>query len=200
MKKRIIILIGLLLMAATGAGLAFAGTDETGNPSNPNDPSTIVQGNGWAEPDGDQDKLGDEEDRRCRRRGGIIRRILRQLDLSERQKAAVRAILEEERPRFERLRSQGNRLRRLLLLALRGGAPDHERLARIARSQGHLTARMTVERARVWSKIYQILTPEQQRRADQILERLARRHHGMDPDDTDDTDIPDIPDIDDEGN
>lgn len=158
MKKRMIMLIGIGVMITAGALYSLAQTDDTNSQSTTADQASI-QTEGEAAPGGGRDRSG-------------LFRILRVLNLSDEQKAQVKSILMTERPVIEPIIRELVRVHRELLRVTAHGAFDERVVRRLAMLQGELSAKLLVEKARTWSEIYAILTPDQQAEADLIRKFL----------------------------
>jgi protein CpxP len=158
MKKRMIMLIGIAGLITTGALYSLAQTDDT-NSQSPTSDQANIQAEGEAAPRGG-------------RNGNGLFRILRVLNLSDEQKAQVKSILKTERPVIEPLIRELVRVHRELLRVTVHGAFDEQVVRKLAMLQGELSAKLLVEKARTWSEIYAILTPDQQAEADLIRKFL----------------------------
>ncbi len=160
MKKRIVTLIGTTLMMVTSALYTAAQTDQTNTPS----PADSLQA-GAA-------NIGEDAPGRGRGPNALLR-ILRVLDLSDDQKAAVESILEQELPTFQQLISRLVEVRKELQEAAAPGSFDLEKVRELAMEQGQLSARLFVLRAGTLARIYQrVLTARQQAEVDLILKFL----------------------------
>lgn len=102
-------------------------------------------------------------------------RMLRHLDLTEAQKAQVKQIMANSRITVEPLREQLRENRRQLSQLSADGSFDAAGVQAIAARQGNLTAQLIVEKERVKAQIFQILTPEQRRKAAEMRERMKQR-------------------------
>lgn len=156
MKRRIVALVGAAVLAASSALYAAVQNDE---------------GKSAGAENGQQ--VENPEMRGSRHLGpfGILR-ILRALDLTEDQRASVKAILEEERPNFARLIRELLGVRGELQQATAHGHFDEAQLRALAKQQCDVSTELLVVRARVWSRIFAKLTPEQKAKADLIFELL----------------------------
>lgn len=101
------------------------------------------------------------------------------LGLSEEQKAEVESIMNAEREKTRPLRQQLRKERRKLREATAQGAFDENQVRALAASQAEARTELVVSRARVKSKIYAILTTEQQTLAEKLHPLLEgkRGHH-----------------------
>jgi len=119
--------------------------------------------------------------------GNRIGFLIRQLDLTDQQKADAKKILEAERSVMEPLRTQLRENREALQKATENGQFNEATVTSLAQKQGDLMAQMIVSRHRIQSQIWQILTPEQRDKATQLREKAAERgsrwmgRHGAGP-------------------
>jgi protein CpxP len=101
--------------------------------------------------------------------------MLQALNLTDDQKAKVKAIMETNRtnlkPVFDSLRENHQKLEALTA----NGAFDEGQVSALATEQGNLMAKMTVERARIRSQIAGILTDEQKAKAAQMREQFKQK-------------------------
>jgi protein CpxP len=99
--------------------------------------------------------------------------ILRQLDLTDEQKAKVKEIMEANRATVKPIREamKANREK----LAAMNGSFDEAAVSEIAKNQGDLTAQMIVARERVKSQIFAILTDEQKAKATEVRDQMRQR-------------------------
>ena len=106
--------------------------------------------------------------------GGPMR-VLRQLDLSDEQRAQVRQVLESHR---EELRAVGQKLRaarRAQAEAATAAQFDEQAVRTRAAELAAVSADAAVLRARVHSEVFAVLTPDQQAKAAQLkAQREAR--------------------------
>lgn len=107
--------------------------------------------------------------------GGGYGFFLHGLDLTDEQKAQVKQIMEASREKnkgvFEQLKANHQKLDEITA----NGAFDEAQVTAIANSQAALQAQMIVERERVKSQIFAILTDEQKAKAAQIKEQMKER-------------------------
>ena len=98
---------------------------------------------------------------------------LRGLNLTDDQKAKVKQILDANRSAIDPIREE-MKTAYDKLAALNGNFDETQVLA-IAREQGELTTQMIVERERLRSQIFAILTDEQKIKAAQLHEQMKER-------------------------
>lgn len=105
----------------------------------------------------------------------LLHRMTEELNLTEAQKAQVRQIIAEEKGNIEPLMEQlrGNRTK--LFELSKSGQFDEAAVRAIAGGQASLFTDLIVEKERVKTKVYAILTPEQKTKADAMIERMENR-------------------------
>jgi protein CpxP len=116
----------------------------------------------------------------AKRGGGMM---FRGLDLTDEQKAQMKAIRQANRETMKPIREQMKANREKLQQLSAGGNFDAAQVQAIAAQQGSLSAQMIVERERVKSQMFNILTPEQKAKAAEMkaqfqqkrLERMQKR-------------------------
>lgn len=108
-------------------------------------------------------------------RGMIMGRVARELNLTDQQKVEIKAIIEAERPRVEPLVRQLAATRRELREATANGQFDEAQVGALASRQGQTLAQLIVEKERVKSQVYGVLTPEQRAKAAEIINRIESR-------------------------
>lgn len=101
--------------------------------------------------------------------------MFRGLDLTDEQKAQIKQITENSRATVKPIREQMKANRQELREITAGGSFDQARVQEIAARQGSLSAQMIVEKERVKSQIFQILTPEQKAKAAEMKEKMKER-------------------------
>lgn len=114
------------------------------------------------------------------RRQGVHQRMMQALNLTDAQKQQAKSIFQQSResmkPVFRELRQN----RQALEIAVK--ANDQTKIEQLAAKQGHLRGKMMTARAEAMAKVYQILTPEQRSKADQMMQNakshMAARRNG----------------------
>ena len=97
---------------------------------------------------------------------------LRGLDLTDAQKARVKEIMEANKANFQPImQSLKENHKKLADLTANGGF-DEAQVQALATEQGNLTAKMIVERERVKSQVFAILTDEQKAKAAQTRDQM----------------------------
>ncbi len=107
--------------------------------------------------------------------GGGIAGALASLDLTDEQKAQVKAILKDEGPRVEPLVDDLLRSKKALFDAVHARTFDENAVRSAASSSARATTELAVERARILSRCRDILTDEQQERLEAIRRRFEER-------------------------
>ena len=101
--------------------------------------------------------------------------LWRKLNLTDAQKKEMFSIRLEERakmkPLFQKLKAGCDQLR-----SLPKDQFDEAKVRAIAKGQGEIRAELIVERQRMKSRLYAVLTPEQRAKVDQMIEKWKSRH------------------------
>lgn len=101
---------------------------------------------------------------------------LRRLELSDEQRDQVRTVIGESRETARTHAQQMRAAREDLAEAVASATVDEDRIRTLAADIGRLTGDAAIRRAQVYTAVWQILTPEQQARAEEIeAEREERR-------------------------
>jgi len=96
------------------------------------------------------------------------------LDLTDAQQAQAKQILEKEKPGMDTFMTQMKQTHDQLRQLEMAPAFDEAKVRAAAAQQAQIMTEMTVQKARLHSELYQILTPDQQAKAAKMMER----HHG----------------------
>jgi len=103
----------------------------------------------------------------------IVGRMSRDLDLTDAQRAQVKAIVESERSSVAPLLNEAARNRQALRESTATGKFDETEVRNLASRQAKSMTEMIVARERVKARIYnEVLTPEQRAKADQLFAGL----------------------------
>ncbi len=124
------------------------------------------------------DKRGDHagQGRHGKRGGGKgMGMMLRGLDLTDAQKAQIKAIHEATFESAKSLRDQMKANRDQLKTATEGGAFNESQVQAIAQQQGALHAQMIVAREKVKSQVFAILTVEQKAKAAEMKAKFEQK-------------------------
>ncbi len=93
-------------------------------------------------------------------------RLTEKLDLSQAQQQEVQKLVEANAEQVQELRGQMMELRRQMRQAMQPKTFDEKTLRKLAADKGKIQTELMVGKARTHSKIYALLTPEQQELAD----------------------------------
>jgi protein CpxP len=107
-------------------------------------------------------------------------RMIQALNLTDAQKQQAKTIFQQSRQSVQPVRQQLKQNREALEAAVK--ANDTAKIDQLAATQGQLRGQMMAARAEAMAKVYQILTPEQRTKAEQMRQnfksRMAARHNG----------------------
>ena len=110
-----------------------------------------------------------------RHRGDFLNRriahLTRALDLTDAQQQQVKSLVDAQRPALKGLMQQMASQRAQMLAATQNGQFDPARVQAIANQQGQTLANLIVARQELQSKIYALLTPDQQAKFNQMQQR-----------------------------
>ncbi len=109
------------------------------------------------------------------RRGDFLNRriahLTRALDLTDAQQQQVKSLVDAQRPALKGLMQQMASQRAQMLAATQNGQFDPAKVQAIASQQGQTLANLIVARQELQSKIYALLTPDQQAKFNQMQQR-----------------------------
>lgn len=111
-------------------------------------------------------------------RGGRMDRMARHLDLSDEQRAEVEAILADARTKGEQLRGELATLREEVGAMIRSDGYYEDQVRVQVESKSPVFVELTVLGIRTMNDVYQVLTPEQRAKADEMLARGRGRGFG----------------------
>ncbi|HZS09494.1 MAG TPA: Spy/CpxP family protein refolding chaperone [Blastocatellia bacterium] len=97
------------------------------------------------------------------------------LGLTDAQEEQIKAILAAEKPTVEPLVRQLAANRKALNEATGGGNFNEAEVKAIAARQGETLAALIVEKEKVKTQVFGVLTPEQRQKAEQFRERIEQR-------------------------
>jgi periplasmic protein CpxP/Spy len=100
---------------------------------------------------------------------------LRQLDLTDQQRAQVRTIMESHQQEFRALGERMREAHRALNQAVTAPAVDEGAIRAASATLAEAQADGAVLRARVHAEVFNVLTPEQQQRAGQLRQQFEQR-------------------------
>jgi periplasmic protein CpxP/Spy len=106
--------------------------------------------------------------------GGPMGFFAKNLDLTDAQKAQMKTIMQKERPAskplFTQLRQNEQQLRQY-----EEGSYDEAKVRTLAAQQAQIQTELTVQRTRLHSELFQVLTPEQQTKMKEMEASRAAR-------------------------
>jgi protein CpxP len=105
----------------------------------------------------------------------VMNRIADRLKLTDEQKAQIKTILEAERPTVEPLVRQLVATKQQLREATTNGQFNEAQVRALAERQGQTLSQLIVEKERVKTQIYHVLTPEQRAEAEKIRTRIEEK-------------------------
>jgi Spy/CpxP family protein refolding chaperone len=157
MKKRTIIAVSIVALIAAGAASAVAWAYGVGQDASV---ETLVQS-----------RLRDN-----RHFGRLVMAaVARRLDLTDTQKGQIHLIFTNERPVIELHLRQLMKDREALQAVAGHGPFDEAAVRAIAARQAQTLAELIVEKERIKSDVYGLLTPEQRAKADQMRQFVDAR-------------------------
>ena len=104
------------------------------------------------------------------RRGGMMRKMGRALNLTDAQREQIRAIVKQTAEANADVRDQLKSIREQERAAIKAGGSESE-LKNLAQSAAPVMAQLHGSRLVAQAKIYALLTPEQRQKMDQMRER-----------------------------
>lgn len=111
-------------------------------------------------------------------RGGRMERMTRHLDLSDEQRTQIEAILANARTEGEQLRSELATLREEVGAMIRSDGYYEDQVRIQVEAKAPVFVELTVLGIRTMNDVYQVLTPEQRAKADEMLARGRGRGFG----------------------
>lgn len=103
--------------------------------------------------------------------GGLAPQMLNRLGLSDQQREQVKATTDAHRDDTRALAERQHQARQAVEAAVRSGIFDEGAVREQAMALGQIETDVAVERARVFSEIFLILTPEQQTQLKEMTDR-----------------------------
>ena len=116
--------------------------------------------------------LGDMGGMRDGRGMGLM---FRGLDLTDAQKDQIKSIMTTSREGNKSLRDQMHSIREQINAATEGGNFDENSIRQLAEQQGALHAKMVIERERVKSQVFNVLTPDQKAKAAEMKAQFKQK-------------------------
>lgn len=110
--------------------------------------------------------------------GSMLRRMTRELNLTDSQQSQIKSIMQTERAKMQPLRQQ-LRQNEQAQNANMSVTFDETQARAFADKQAQIMSDLTVERQRMKSEIYAVLTPDQRAKAQQLMQehQQRRRQH-----------------------
>ena len=108
-----------------------------------------------------------------------LNRMAQQLNLTDSQKQQGREIFQQARQSAQPIRQELKQNREALRAAAKGNQGDTQ-IQMLANKQGQLLGQLVAIRTEASAKFYQMLTPEQRAKADQMQSQLRQRRHSAD--------------------
>lgn len=97
------------------------------------------------------------------------------LDLTDAQQAQVKQILAKDQPALQPLEQQMHQSRQQMRQLIESGAFDDAKARTLASQQTQTMTELTVQRAHMFSDLYQVLTPDQKTKLDNFFDRHEQR-------------------------
>lgn len=159
MRKRLLIVLAAAVLLTTSGILVYAQKARSGERRS-----------------GSESRM---EGRGGRGQGGArqLARMAEKLELTETQREQVKTILSTERPAVEPHMKQLRETRQALKAASRTSPFDEAKVRELTAQQGQLLAAMMFEKERVFSQVYEVLTPEQRTKADTMRQGFGPGKH-----------------------
>jgi len=107
--------------------------------------------------------------------GHMLGHLARKLDLTDAQQAQVKEIIAKEKPTFQPLMLQMAQSHIQMRQQVMAGSFDEAKVRELASQQTQILTELTVQRARVESALYQVLTPEQKTKLTTIINEHEQR-------------------------
>jgi len=102
----------------------------------------------------------------------------KKLNLTDDQKSKIRSIRDEARPKIKQLFGQLKAGREQLNALVKSGPFDEAKVRAIAKQQADIIANLIVEKQRMRSSMYGVLTPEQKAKAEELHKAWKLLHGG----------------------
>jgi Spy/CpxP family protein refolding chaperone len=165
MRNRIAVFISIAMLAC--GSVYVAAQDKTGTGQRP-----PMQEGGMPHPP-PSDAFGPQ----------MMEHMARALNLTDAQKTEVKAAMDAARPTVEPLMKKQEEQHRQLEAATANGQFDEAQVRALATQQAQTMVDLTVEHERLKAKIYNLLTPEQRIKAQQMMHEHGGHPHPGGPED-----------------
>lgn len=93
------------------------------------------------------------------------------LDLTQAQQAQVKQILDKDRPAMQPLEQQMHQSRQQMRQLIESGVFDDAKARAVVSEQTQTMTELMVQKAHMFSDLYQVLTPDQKTKLDKLLDR-----------------------------
>jgi len=107
--------------------------------------------------------------------GHMLGFFARKLDLTDAQQAQVKDIMAKERPALQPMMLQMAQSHRQLRQLVTSSSFDEAKVRELASQQTQTMTELTVQRARIASELYQVLTPEQKTKLADLINQHEQR-------------------------
>jgi Spy/CpxP family protein refolding chaperone len=107
--------------------------------------------------------------------GHMLGHLARKLDLTDAQQAQVKEIIAKEKPAFQPLMLQMAQNHQQMRQLVMSGAFDEAKVRELASQQTQTMTELTVQRARIASELFQVLTPDQKTKLTTIISQHEQR-------------------------
>ncbi len=108
------------------------------------------------------------------RHGGMLKRMTRELNLTDAQQTQIKSIMTAEKAKIQPLRQQ-LRQNEQAENANINGTFDQAQATAFAGKQSQIMSDLIVEKERAKSQIYAVLTPDQRQKAQQLMQEHQQR-------------------------
>lgn len=103
-------------------------------------------------------------------RGGMLRHMAKELNLTDAQQSQIKTIMSQSRSKIQPLTQQLRQNEQAQTASINGNFDETQARA-FANKQAQIMSDLIVEKQRVKSQIYAVLTPEQRQKALQLLQQ-----------------------------
>jgi protein CpxP len=107
--------------------------------------------------------------------GHMVHFFTEYLDLSDAQQAQVKQIMAKDKPALQPLMQQMHQNHQQMRQLIESGAFDEAKVRALASQQTQTMTELTVQKARMESDLYQVLTADQKTKLDKFLDRHEQR-------------------------
>jgi Spy/CpxP family protein refolding chaperone len=112
----------------------------------------------------------------------MLNMMTEKLGLTDAQQSQAKQIFDKEKPTIDPLMQQMKQVHDQLRVLEQSGIFDEAKVRTLATQQAQIMTELTVEKARVHSQLFQILTPDQRTEANKLMESHHGWHGGPPPD------------------